>query len=68
MRLDFDDTHIYDEAVGSTVTWDGAAVYRIDIGPGKIGFESRQARIALKEWSDVSVLDVACGFLSAGTR
>ena len=47
------------QAVRSELAWEGASVYRIDLGSGKVGFSSQDAQVELTDWTDVAVLDGA---------
>ena len=47
------------QSVASQLTWEGASIYRIDLGGGKVGFSSQEGQITLTDWTDVAVLDGA---------
>ena len=43
--------------IGSSLQWEGLSVYRLDLGPGDIKFESSGKNIRVVDWQDVEILD-----------
>jgi hypothetical protein len=43
--------------ISSNLQWEGMSVYRIDLGPGDIKFESSGKNIRIVDWQDVEILD-----------
>lgn len=43
--------------VESGLTWDGAGLYRLTLGAGKLALESSQQMVNIVSWEDVPVLD-----------
>lgn len=42
--------------VSSTLSWNGAGIYRLDIGAGKLALESSNQEIEIVSWEDVPIL------------
>lgn len=43
----------------STLAWAGASLYRIALGPGRIGWRSARGTLAAVDWQDVAIFDGA---------
>ncbi len=43
----------------STLVWSGASLYRIALGPGRIGWRSARGTLAAVDWQDVAIFDGA---------
>ena len=49
--------HAGEEIRRSHLDWLGAAVYRIEIGPGRIDWESASRNLKVASWKDVTIFD-----------
>ncbi len=49
--------HSGDEILTSHLNWIGGAVYRINIGPGRIDWESAAGNLKIASWQDVTIFD-----------
>ncbi len=49
--------HAGDEIQQSHLSWIGGAVYRIEIGPGRIDWESNARNLKIASWQNVAIFD-----------
>ena len=49
--------HAGDHIVKSHLDWIGGAVYQIQIGPGRIDWESSAHNLNIASWQDVTIFD-----------
>ena len=49
--------HAGDEIRESHLDWIGGAIYRIEIGPGRIDWESTARNLKIASWKDVTIFD-----------
>lgn len=51
--------HGAEAPIASQLTWEGASIHRLEIGPGRIDWESRAGLLRARAWRDVAIFDGA---------
>jgi hypothetical protein len=57
-----------EEPAASTLAWQGAGVYRLNLGPGELQLSSLRGAVEVVSWKDVPILDGGLHIESLGVR